>query len=342
MDARVVELGETSRELFSLTARLSLCAGPASLQADLVASIRELLQQFHRDLCYAESFVEDVDNIDERDAMRLTIARLRCDHGTHQRLYRRALFRAQENLKHDRKRQVTALAMTGDSPVDATVKKNVGGLKVVKSKREGNARSAAVLQASSDVTAGLRKTHALMSEELSRTALSQELLDESSATLERLNEEYTTFGTILIGSKRLLKELENADRIDQLWIWGSFGFFCLVVAFILYRRILSRPVNALIWTGSFMFSRVSQRKILERHVAQKQHTQSSSWVDTQATETATTTIKVAEESTSLTDEILDMVFPELVREEDDVAARIARARSNPENWQREEPFHAEL
>lgn len=318
MDSKLREIGQCSTEIFSLTAQLAECAGPASVQTDLIAAIRELMQSLDRDLKYAETFVEDEEDPNIRQWQTLVIKRHREDYKTHGTLYRKAVLCSKDASS---RAQIMPNPDLSTSDLTSTSEESREKTKPEYRTRRDDRASTQVLQASADVTAELRKTHALMSEELSKSALSQELLEESSATLARLGEEYGTFGTLLNGSKRLIKELEMADRIDQLWIWGSFGFFCLVVAFILYRRILSRPVNALLWTGSFMFSHLGRRKVLEHQVVSTDP-RSSSRPAVIPAEKAIPSL----DKTSL-DEAIDLVIPDLNPDESE-QSRINRASVN--------------
>ncbi|CCG83790.1 protein of unknown function [Taphrina deformans PYCC 5710] len=328
MEDRLVEVGSLSREIFSLTARLANSPGPASLHVDLVAALRESIQQLDRDLTYAETFVEDEDVLATRNAQRLTIRRFREDYKTHRALYRRAVVRSKDNLQRATLDQAKENTVTAVAAAASTTDQTESDHDQRRKKNKFQSASNSVIQASSDVTLELRKTHALMSEELSRSALSQELLEESSSTLSRLGNEYYNFGTILNGSKRLLKELENANKVDQMWIWGSFGFFCLVVTYVLYRRILSRPVNALVWTGSFVFSRVSRRKIIEDRARPSFPISASpSSVTNQGVLYDKGTDKSDQHAQTDVDEVIDLVVPDLVQDEDE-AARISRGRVN--------------
>lgn len=269
MEKKIREIDQISKDLFSLCARLSNSHGPGAIHLELISSIRELLQTLSREIEHGKTFVEDEDDVKKRADQKLTMRRFADDLETHRILYRKAVRKSKQNLEQQysleaasRRQEIDDLD-AAPSTNAATARDNTEGHHAAgRSRKKDEKASDQVLQASSDVTSELRKTHALMSEELSKSSLSREILAQSSATLSTLNEEYISFGAILNGSKRLLKELENADRADQYWIWGSFGFFCLVVSWIIYRRILSRPVNALLWTGSFIFSRANQRKII--------------------------------------------------------------------------------
>jgi protein transport protein SEC20 len=73
------------------------------------------------------------------------------------------------------------------------------------------------------------------------------LPDESSQTLRSTSGLYDTYSNLLTTSTRLVKQLEKADWYDKLIIFCALGFFFLVVAFIVKRRVLDRAVNGVGW-----------------------------------------------------------------------------------------------
>ena len=70
--------------------------------------------------------------------------------------------------------------------------------------QQGLSEGEVVAQASSDVTAALRRTHQLMKDELSRSRFAQETLEQSTAALENLGEQYQDLNTLLANSKNLV------------------------------------------------------------------------------------------------------------------------------------------
>jgi protein transport protein SEC20 len=201
-----------------------------------------------RDITSCATYVQDTEDAKLRAAQKLTVAKLSEDLTNHRLAYRRAVLKAQQNNQ-------TAQALNRDL-LFGRAGKSTASLINRREERGNNA----VLQASGDVTAELRRTHAMMSEELSRSALAQELLQGSSNSLKMLNEEYTAFDTILAGSKRLIRELERADKMDRWLILGALGFFVFVVAFILYKRIFSKGVNVVWWVVSHTAALLSGKK----------------------------------------------------------------------------------
>ncbi|OLL22711.1 Protein transport protein sec20 [Neolecta irregularis DAH-3] len=120
------------------------------------------------------------------------------------------------------------------------------------------------LSAASDVTTSLRRTHALMTTELEKSAFTSQVLESSSKTLEHLQHSYSHFHTLLLGSKKLIRELEKQDWWDRWMVYLSLAFFCCVCAYILIRRIfwricgvfVYRFVKLILWTFGFYDRRV--------------------------------------------------------------------------------------
>ena len=116
-----------------------------------------------------------------------------------------------------------------------------------------------LLNAANDVTLALKRTHALLEQELEKSTLSLETLNHSSKTLQQLDQSYGAFDVLLRGSKRLIVELESANKWDRWSIYCGLAIFLLVCLWILYKRILSGPVGLIIWGFGRAFGQRSVR-----------------------------------------------------------------------------------
>jgi Sec20 len=110
-----------------------------------------------------------------------------------------------------------------------------------------------LLMATNDVTLALKRTHALLEQELEKSTLSLETLNRSSKTLEQLEHRYGAFDVLIRGSKRLIIELEQADKWDRWRIYAGMAVFGLTCLWIIYKRILRGPLGILIWIGGKAF-----------------------------------------------------------------------------------------
>ncbi|KAG4302251.1 hypothetical protein PCK1_001523 [Pneumocystis canis] len=127
-----------------------------------------------------------------------------------------------------------------------------------------NTTSSSTLNTSSNILSALAELHQLMESEMSRSSLTLQELELSSNTLQSLQENYLTFGTLLTKSRKLLSELEYANKFDRLLIICSLMFFLSVVGWIIYKRLLRRIIYAIIWLFFIKLRNVT-RKIIKTY-----------------------------------------------------------------------------
>ncbi|KAK9451461.1 Sec20-domain-containing protein [Limtongia smithiae] len=109
--------------------------------------------------------------------------------------------------------------------------------------------SSRTLHAAEDATASLRRTHQLLEAEIARSAISLDVLEESNTSLRKLTTQYTAFDAVLGTSRRVIAVLEQADKWDRIYMLAAIGLLLLVLAWIVWRRILKGPVRLVIWTA---------------------------------------------------------------------------------------------
>jgi protein transport protein SEC20 len=111
-----------------------------------------------------------------------------------------------------------------------------------------------VTQASSDVTAALRRTHALMQNELSRSRFAQETLEQSTAALADLGERYSDVNTLLANSRNLVTTLLKSTKSDTWYLETTFYILITTIIWLVFRRWLYGPVTwFLIWPLKLVF-----------------------------------------------------------------------------------------
>jgi protein transport protein SEC20 len=111
------------------------------------------------------------------------------------------------------------------------------------------------VNASSDVTAALRRTHELMTQELSKSQFAHDTLKESTAALERLGETYSTLDTLLSSSKNLLGTLLRSQKSDTWYLETSFYLLSVTIAWLVWRRLLYGPTWWIFWFPMKIFLR---------------------------------------------------------------------------------------
>jgi hypothetical protein len=104
-----------------------------------------------------------------------------------------------------------------------------------------------VHSASEDVTAALRRTHALMSTELSRSRFAQETLVESTQALEELSTSYTSLDDVLSSSKTLVSSLLRSQKSDTWYLETSVYILLSTVIWLVFRRLLYGPMWWFVW-----------------------------------------------------------------------------------------------
>ncbi|KAK1085929.1 Protein transport protein sec20 [Friedmanniomyces endolithicus] len=130
------------------------------------------------------------------------------------------------------------------------------GRSQLKQKRKDLNQDEQLVGATTDVTAALRRTHNLLSTELSRSRFAQETFDQSTAALSDLGEHYTGLESILSNSKNLLGTLLRSQKSDTWYLETAFYLLIATLAWLFFRRILYGPFIKLplfLWhSGAFL------------------------------------------------------------------------------------------
>lgn len=103
-----------------------------------------------------------------------------------------------------------------------------------------------LVNASSDVTAALRRTHQLMLAELERSRFAQETLERGTAQLKQLDEQYTSLDTLLASSRSLLSTLVTSQKSDTWYLETAFWILVCTCVWLFFRRILYGPLSLLV------------------------------------------------------------------------------------------------
>lgn len=101
--------------------------------------------------------------------------------------------------------------------------------------------------ASSNVTNALRRTHALIASELTKSEFARQTLTESSAALKKLDESYTSLDGMLASSRDLLGTLLRSQKSDTWYLQTALYMLMVTGAWLVFRRILYGPLWWLVW-----------------------------------------------------------------------------------------------
>lgn len=104
-----------------------------------------------------------------------------------------------------------------------------------------------LLQASSSVTSALRRTHALISSELSRSQFARQTLVESTAALESLQQNYAGLDDLLRSSRDLLGTLLTSNKSDTWYLETAFWMLVATLGWLVFRRWVYGPAWWLVW-----------------------------------------------------------------------------------------------
>ncbi|EMC94942.1 hypothetical protein BAUCODRAFT_519515 [Baudoinia panamericana UAMH 10762] len=222
----------------------------------------ELLKQDAKDLTATSDSHRRSDSEKEREKARLSaqVARLAQDAKQARSTFRRAQLiakRASEAAKQ--KERELVFASLQSAPDSDSAKGDSGretpdlfaGRKRAQQKQLN--KDEQLISASSDVTAALRRTHNLLSTELSRSRFAQETFDQSSAALAELGEHYSNLDTILSTSRNLLGTLLRSQKSDTWYLETAFYILITTLVWLIFRRLLFGPFIRLplfLWRSS--------------------------------------------------------------------------------------------
>ncbi|GME22436.1 sec20 domain protein [Neofusicoccum parvum] len=179
----------------------------------------------------------------ERDKSRLSIqvARLGEDFKQARSQFRKAQLQAKRNAEAAKQKERELLfAGIQEGNTTTTAGRRRGGT-------EKLTQDEIVANASSDVTAALRRTHQLMTSELSRSRFAQETLDQSTAALAELGEKYTDLSSLLANSKTLVNSLLRSNKSDTWYLETTLYILLTTITWLLFRRLLYGPLWWFAW-----------------------------------------------------------------------------------------------
>jgi protein transport protein SEC20 len=256
--------------------------GEGSVRVELAQDIHDSLKQLEEELELLKQEAEDLttatggsvrrrDSEKEREKARLSaqVARLGEDLRSSRSQFRRAQLsakKASEAAKQKERELVFASLQNppeqlanGSSDGRGTPDLFAGRRKLGQQKQL--TKEELEVDASSNVTTALRRTHDLLSTELSRSRFAQETFDQSTAALAELGEHYSNLDTILSNSRNLLGTLLRSQKSDTWYLETAFYILIATLCWLIFRRILLGPfvrlplfiLNWFIWKPLYLF-----------------------------------------------------------------------------------------
>jgi protein transport protein SEC20 len=166
--------------------------------------------------------------------------------------FRKAQLTAKHNLELVQRAERALLLSTLADPSSSTESLPVPRRKNLTSSTELT-KDEKIVNASSDVTAALRRTHQLMQTELSRSQFAHDTLKESTAALAQLSETYSTLDTLLSSSRNLLGTLLKSQKSDTWYLETAFYVLAITIGWLIFRRFIYGPAWWFIWIPLKMF-----------------------------------------------------------------------------------------
>ena len=257
--------------------------GEGSVRVELAQDIHDSLKQLEEELELLKQEAEDLttsatgsvrrrDSEREREKVRLSaqIARLGEDLRSSRSHFRRAQLsakKASEAAKQKERELVFASLQNpppdqlanGSADGRGTPDLFAGRRKLGQQKQL--TKEELEVDASSNVTAALRRTHDLLGTELSRSRFAQETFDQSTAALAELGEHYSNLDTILSNSRNLLGTLLRSQKSDTWYLETAFYILIATLCWLVFRRLLLGPfirlplfiLNWFIWKPLYLF-----------------------------------------------------------------------------------------
>nr|POE49389.1 hypothetical protein CFP56_50306 [Quercus suber] len=231
-----------------------------STRVELAQDIQDSLKQHDRDFELLQQDAEDLTGVrrregggeKERERARLAaqVGRLEEDLRRARSSFRRAQLIAKRasDAASLRERESFFLALTRDPQPVTEASSETGtttpDLFQHRSKRTQKpklSKEEIRLAAQSDVVAGLRRTYNQLSSEVTRSRFAQETLDESSAALARLGDQYEGLGSVVGKSRQLLGTLLRSQKSDTWYLETAFYILLATLAWLVFRRIFYGP-----------------------------------------------------------------------------------------------------
>ncbi|KAI9784756.1 MAG: hypothetical protein M1839_001486 [Geoglossum umbratile] len=253
---RLNNLSETHRVTISLINRLSRLStqpGSSSLAGDGADVRLELAAEIHQGLKEQEDALEllkqEVDDHvagargaeKERERARLeaSVARTGDDLKLARSQFRKAQLQAKRNAENSQRKERELLFAAASSNNSNSQGRRRG--------QEKLSQDELLVNASGDVTAALRRTHQMMQSELSRSQFAHDTLQQSTAALATLSENYGSLDNLLSSSRGLLGTLLRTQKSDTWYLETAFYILLSTVVWLFFRRILYGPLWWFVW-----------------------------------------------------------------------------------------------
>ncbi|KAL4160892.1 hypothetical protein PRNP1_001450 [Phytophthora ramorum] len=187
----------------------------AAEEQALEGKVSDGISTYQRALAAAQDWVQDLEDPKEAQDTAERLERHRTQLQSHVASCRKALVAYRQRAKIERLEQQRR-SLLPQSPKD----------------RKATAASGSAV----DVTAALRRTKQVMSQEMERVSSVTKVLDDGRLSLRSSHEEYGGVQAEIAEVRKRLKALEWQAKQDKMWIAAGIMLLVSTVAFIVYER----------------------------------------------------------------------------------------------------------
>ncbi|KAH7364560.1 protein transport membrane glycoprotein-like protein Sec20 [Rhexocercosporidium sp. MPI-PUGE-AT-0058] len=233
--------------------------GEENVMQELAAEIHQLIREEEEDFELLNEEVEELDGgkrgsemEQQKGELKGAVMRGRRELKLCQTSFRKAQITAKRSLEAAQRAERDLLLQSYLEPRSDTSSPAPGQHRRTQQNIELS-KDEKTVNASSDVTIALRRTHDMMASELARSKFAHETLNESTAALAQLSETYSTLDTLLSSSKNLLGTLLRSQKSDTWYLETAFYILLTTIVWLVWRRLLYGPTWWLVWFPMKMF-----------------------------------------------------------------------------------------
>lgn len=197
------------------------------------------MSRLRRALTELEAIAEEQDRPSDRAAVLEAVAERTASHDGVRQIVRDATIEAARSA---RDREEDARAALGLTDRNDAANQPAGGSEAPSGRGAGSSQpppadEAGAVAMANDATAGLRRTRAMMAEELEKGRRTLAAMAESRAQLKRTGDEYGGSQRAALGAGgKLLTTLERQAVVERIILWVGFACFLLAAAHVVLKR----------------------------------------------------------------------------------------------------------
>ena len=120
-----------------------------------------------------------------------------------------------------------------------------------------------LLEKNKRITSKLQNINTIMHESVLSGEKNLQDLSGSTSSMASLSNKYGHFAEVLVKTNGLVKTINESSDAERRQIYRSIYFFIFVCCFIIYKRILKRPVHLFLWLffNFFRYTMLGGKKI---------------------------------------------------------------------------------